>query len=145
MVDVDLDAFLDGCRLSIRDLMEQFGGADAAVAFDADSLSAVDIVDSYLLRLPIREFEAEDWIGLHTDVAAYVTVILLDMYGGTPRARPDAILPRGWEFVIDVRGADGHGRTVAPMSLVYDYLVPVPQRIPRLLEAVQRAAGHGPA
>ncbi|MBC9715727.1 hypothetical protein H9Y04_24595 [Streptomyces sp. TRM66268-LWL] len=145
MVDVDLDEFMRGCRPSVRDLVEQFGGADAAVAFDADPLSAAEIVDDYLLRLPIREFETEDWVGLLTDVGAYLTVVLLDTYAGTPRARPDGAFPRGWEFVIDVRGADGQLRSVSPGALAHQYLVPIPQRIPRLLEAVQRAAGHGSA
>ncbi|MDI3405622.1 hypothetical protein [Streptomyces cavernicola] len=140
---IDIDEFTRDCRPSIRGLVEHLGGEEAAVAFDADPRSAVGVLDDYVLRLPLAEFETEDWVGLHTDLTAFVTVVLLETYGGTCRIRPDDALPSGGELVIDVvgPGPDAEPRTISPISLVYEYLVPVPQRIPRLLEAVERAAG----
>ncbi|EPH40157.1 hypothetical protein ABT390_37370 [Streptomyces aurantiacus] len=137
---IDIDDFMSGCRPAIRGLVEQVGGAEAALEFDADPLSAVGVLDSYVQRLPLGEFEVEDWITLHADLSAFVTVVLLDTYGGTCRARLDDALPTGWELVVDVVGPDTQHRVIAPMSFVYEYLVPVPQRIPRLIEAVGRQA-----
>ncbi|WP_331726334.1 hypothetical protein [Streptomyces sp. NBC_00470] len=42
--------------------------------------------------------------------------------------------------MVDVVGPDGSARVIAPMTLVHEHLVPVPQRLPRLLEAVARQA-----
>ncbi|WP_406314011.1 hypothetical protein [Streptomyces sp. NBC_00118] len=133
---IDIDEFMSGCRPAVRGLVGQFGGAEAALEFDTDPLSAVGVLDGYVQRLPLDEFEAEDWIALHTDLSAFVTVVLLETYGGACRARLDDALPTGWELVVDVVGSDARHRVIAPMSLVYEYLVPVPQRIPRLMEAV---------
>lgn len=96
-----------------------------------------------MLRLPIRELETDDWITLHSDLTAFLMVVLQEIYSATCRARLDGTLPTGWELVIDVVGEDGQQRTIAPWPLVLEHLRPVPQRIPRLLEAVERAAGHG--
>jgi hypothetical protein len=133
---IDIDEFMSGCRPAVRGLVEQFGGGEAALQFDNDPLSAVGVLDGYVQRLPLDEFEAQDWITLHTDLSAFVTVVLLQTYGGACRARLDDALPTGWELVVDVVGSDAQQRVIAPMSLVYEYLVPVPQRIPRLMEAV---------
>jgi hypothetical protein len=101
------------------------------------------VLDDYVQALPLADFEARDWVALHTDLSAFVTVALLDTYGGVCRARLDDALPAGWEVVVDVVGSNAQHRVIAPMSLVYKYLVPVPQRIPRLMEAVDhQAAGR---
>ncbi|MFI6689842.1 hypothetical protein [Streptomyces sp. NPDC050485] len=140
---VDINEFMSGCWPAVRDLVEHLAGEQAAAAFDVDPLSAVEVLDDYVQRLPLDAFEAEDWITLHADLTAFVTVVLMEAYGGTCRARSDEALPTGWELVVDVVSPDGEHRTIAPMGLVYDHLVPVPQRIPRLLEAVaHRAAGQ---
>ncbi|MYW05441.1 hypothetical protein [Streptomyces sp. SID3343] len=103
-------------------------------------LSAVGVLDDYVQRLPLDEFEAEDRITLRSDLSAFVTVVLLETYGGTYRARLDDALPTGWEPVIDVVGPDARHRVIAPGPLVHEYLVPVPQRILRLMEAVGHQA-----
>ncbi|MGW8375196.1 hypothetical protein [Streptomyces sp. ODS28] len=139
---IDIDEFMAGCRPSIRALVEQFGGGEAALAFDADPLSAVGVLDDYVQRLPVGEFEVEDWITLHSDLLAFVMVVLQETYGGICRARLDGSLPTGWEPVVDVVGPDASHRVIAPTPLVREHLVPVPQRVPRLVEAVaRRAAG----
>ncbi|WP_199546333.1 hypothetical protein [Streptomyces sp. N35] len=140
---IDIDEFTRGARPAIRSLIEVYAGGEAAAAFDVDPRSAVDALDEYVMRLPIRELETDDWITLHSDLIAFVTVVLQEIYGATCRARLDDALPTGWEFVIDVVGEDGQQRTIVPWTLVLEHLRPVPQRIPRLLEAVERAAGHG--
>lgn len=137
---IDIDEFMSGCRPAVRGLVEQLGGVEAALEFDADPLSAVGVLDGYVQRLPLDEFEAEDWITLHTDLSAFVTVVLLETYGGTYRARLDDALPTGWELVVDVVGPHAQHRVIAPMSFVYEYLVPVPRRIPRLMDAVAHQA-----
>ncbi|MEU6393615.1 hypothetical protein [Streptomyces sp. NPDC046939] len=139
---IDLDEFMSGYRPAVRGLVRQLGGEAAALAFDADPLSAVSILDAYVQRLPFAEFDAEDWTALHTDLSAFVTVVLLETYEGAYRARQDESLPMGWELVVEVVGPDGQQRVIAPMSLVYEYLVPVPQRIPHLMQAVAHHTGR---
>ncbi|MGP3777133.1 hypothetical protein ACTWJ8_40495 (plasmid) [Streptomyces sp. SDT5-1] len=137
---IDIDAFLSGCLPAVRSWVEQLGGDRAALAFDADPLTAVDLLDRDVQRMPFNEFETDDWIALHTDLTALVLVVLMQTYGGRCRARMDESLPTGWEPVVDVVGPDVEPRVIAPMTLVHEHLVPVPQRLPRLMEAVARQA-----
>ncbi|MFI6688349.1 hypothetical protein [Streptomyces sp. NPDC050485] len=141
---IDIDEFMSGCRPAVRGLVEHVAGEQAAAAFDVDPLNSIEVLDDYVRRLPLDAFEAEDWITLHADLTAFVIVVLMEAYGGTCRARSDETLPTGWELVVDIIGLDGEHRTIAPMGLVYEHLVPVPQRIPRLLEAVAHQATSKP-
>ncbi|MGY0489420.1 hypothetical protein [Streptomyces sp. WG-D5] len=135
---IDIDEFLSGCRPAVRAWVEQLGGTSSALAFDADPLTAVDLLDRDVQRMPVHEFEVDDWIALHTNLTAFVLVVLSQTYGGTCRARMDDALPTGWEPVVDVVGPDTAPRVIAPMTVVHEHLVPVPQRLPRLMAAVAR-------
>ncbi|MGH4035289.1 hypothetical protein ACQB60_41010 [Actinomycetota bacterium Odt1-20B] len=131
-MDIDIESWASGMRPAIRGLVENLGGD--VVAFDSDPLTAVEVLDDFVARLPLDEMETEDWIGLHTDLTAFVSVVLMDKLGGILRAREDASLPAGWEPVIEVMGPDRQVRQVAPVTIVRQNLHPVPQRIPRLIE-----------
>lgn len=111
-------------------------------AFDRDPLTAVSLLDDFVARSPWQEFEEDDWIWLHTQLTAFVAEVLVRVYGGAWKAVVNPAAPRGWTPVVEVLGADGHLRQVDVMSLVYEELHPVPQRIPRLVQRAAELAGQ---
>ncbi|MEV3993594.1 hypothetical protein AB0J57_32320 [Streptomyces sp. NPDC049837] len=139
---MDVDGFARGAGPAIRDMIAALGG-DLQV-FDRDPLTAVPLLDDFVLRSPWAQFEEDDWVWLHTQLTAFVAEVLVRVYGGVWKARTDPGAPLGWVPVIEVLGADGLPRQVPVMAVVYEELHPVPQRIPRLIERAVGLAGHGP-
>lgn len=141
-MDFDIEEWANGARPAIRGMIGSLGGD--VEAFDSDPLSAVALLDDFILRMPWEEFEDDDWVWIHTQLAAFVAECLIHHYGGVWKAVPDPSTPQGWTPVIEVRGNDGLLRHVAPMALVHQELHPVPQRLPHLVERATNLAGHGP-
>jgi hypothetical protein len=111
-------------------------------AFDRDPLSALLLVDDFVLSMPWQQFETDDWIWIHAQLVAYVAEVLIHHYGGTWKAIPAPSPPAGWIPVIEVLGKDRQPRHVAPVDLVHEELHRVPQRILRLIERAVALAGH---
>jgi hypothetical protein len=139
-VDVDIEEWARGARPAIRDMIDGLGGD--VEAFDRDPLTAVPLLDDFVLRIPWREFEEDDWVRLSAQLTAFIAEVLVQRYGGVWKAVSDTSAPRGWMPVIEVLGSDQIPRQVAPTALVHEELHPVPQRIPRLVERAVTLAGH---
>ncbi|ORT57135.1 hypothetical protein BKD26_26415 [Streptomyces sp. CB03238] len=119
-------------------------------AFSRDPLSALPLLDDFVLRMPWQQFEEDDWVWIHAQLVAFVAEVLKHHYAGVWKALPAPATPTGWIPVIEVLGKDQQLRHVVPMSLVHDELHPVPQRVPRLIERAiasqdtARSAGASP-
>ncbi|MFD7341198.1 hypothetical protein ACFV98_35230 [Streptomyces violascens] len=129
---MSFEEWASGSRPAIRDMIGGLGGDLGA--FDADPLSAVDVLDGFIARVPWAQFETDDWAWLHAQLVAYVAEALIHHHGGGWKAVPDASAPDGWRPVIEIPGAGGTVREVDVARLVHQELHPVPQRVPRLVE-----------
>ncbi|MER6571678.1 hypothetical protein ABT288_37275 [Streptomyces sp. NPDC001093] len=141
-MNIDIEEWAKQGRPAIRDMIDALGGDLAA--FDHDPLSAMPLIDDFLLRTPWEQFELDDWVWLHAQLVAFVAEVLIHHYDGTWKAFPAPETPPGWRPVIELLGRDQQLRHVAVVDLVHEELHPVPQRIPRLIERATALAGHGP-
>jgi hypothetical protein len=141
-MDIDMARWESQGRAAISDMIDALGGD--LDAFHRDPLSAVPIMDRFVLRIPWQQFEEDDWLWIHTQLVAFIAEVLKHHYGGVWKRLPAPDTPPGWRPVMEVLGEDRQTRHVALMDLVLEELHPVPQRIPRLIERAVRLAGHAP-
>lgn len=128
----DLAEWAEGGRVAIRGMVESLDGDLAA--FDRDPLTFEPVLDDFVMRLPLDELEEDDWVWLHTQLAAYLAEVLITNRAGRwARA--------GERYVVAVEGRDGTVRHVDPFQLVHEELRPVPQRLVRMLERALGEAG----
>ncbi|MBC6460576.1 hypothetical protein [Actinomadura sp. HBU206391] len=128
----ELDEWAQEAHEAIRDMVESLNGDLAA--FDRDPMTFQHVLDEFVRTLPLGEMEKEDWVWLHTQLAAYLAEVLIRTRDGRWEALPDDRVSSGTRYVVTVTGRDGHVRQVDPFELVHENLLPVPQRIPRILE-----------
>ncbi|MEU5885132.1 hypothetical protein [Spirillospora sp. NPDC047279] len=130
----ELGEWAAGGHEAIRSMVKSLNGDLSA--FDHDPLTFQHLLDDFVRRLPLEELEDDDWVWVHTQLAAYLAEVLIRCRGGHWEKTPEST------YVVVVEGPDGRSRQVDPFKLVDGELRPIPQRVPRLIERALSAAGY---
>ncbi|MCK1814628.1 hypothetical protein MTQ13_10125 [Streptomyces sp. XM4011] len=112
----DLERWAEEGRRTILDIADMLGVS--AETYCGDPLSLVPVLQNYVSRLPLDQFEQSDWITLHTDLMAYTADFLIRKHGARWRVVDDPAAPRGYRYVIEAEGRDGETRTIDPTDVV---------------------------
>ncbi|MFI9507127.1 hypothetical protein [Nocardia sp. NPDC052566] len=111
------------------------------IDLDSDPLAFMATLDEFIAGQDFEHMDDDDWLWLHTMLAAYVAQVFLVEH----HAKWDLITDeRGSNYILIVRGRDGADHFVSPMDIVYDdFGRAMPPEIPRILAAAELAAGIG--
>lgn len=95
-------------------------------------------------RLPLDEFEPDDWVTLHNDLAAYVADVGIREHGASWKVLDDETSPRGFRYVIQGAARDGEAGYVAPFDVVMEEFGNLPIQIARMLANAEVTIGANP-
>lgn len=109
------------------------GGLDLA----ADPLAFLPFLNRFVADQDYDSFEEDDWLYLHTMIAAYVAEVLVRRYGAYWRLRQDS---RGPNYMLVTTGYDGGEYEVSPMDVVYFNLKRVPPDVTYMLASAELTA-----
>jgi hypothetical protein len=122
-------------REALRGLVDMLEVTD--VDLDHDPLRLLAPLDGFVATLNYSELDQDDWVRLHTLLAAYLAQVLIVRYHAHWRATTDQ---RGVNHVLVMTGRDGREHTVSPMDVVYDDLQQLPPAVVRMLATAERTA-----
>ncbi|MFE0721024.1 hypothetical protein ACFW23_08735 [Streptomyces rochei] len=131
----DLQEWIEGERRNILGVADMLG-----VSYDVynrDPMTLIPALQNYVSRAPFDEFEQSDWITLHADLMSYVADYLIQKHGASWSVADDSAAPRGYRFVIEATGRDGHTRRVDPFDVVGKELGSLPIDITRMLASAE--------
>ncbi|MFJ9443748.1 hypothetical protein ACIRRH_18010 [Kitasatospora sp. NPDC101235] len=135
----DLARWAEDARENAADLAEVLG-VDAA-DYAADPLVALPALEDYVSRLPLDEFESEDWFGLHGDLAVYLADVLVRRHDAEWQVVSDSEAPRGFRYLLFARALDGVVRGVDPYDVALDEIQHLPIEVIRMLAHAETALG----
>lgn len=134
-----LAEWASGGNESVYSMAAEFGASRESV--EADPLSILPRWNDFISRLPLDEFDDDDWFWLQSQVAAYLAFVLIRVHGGRWDVVPDEASPDRFVYVVAVTGWDGRERNVDLLDLVYLDLAERPPVVTRMLGNAEVAAG----
>ncbi len=135
----DLSTWASDCRRNFQEILQMLGAPADQVA--ADPFAVVPYLQVYLSELPLREFERDDWVSLHSDLATVLAEYMIRKHGGSWVVRDAPRAPRGFRYVIQVpRPLTGNG-VVDPFEVVAQEFKTPPLEVIRMLAAAELTAG----
>ncbi|HTJ67427.1 MAG TPA: SUKH-4 family immunity protein [Actinospica sp.] len=117
----DLEIWERGRQEALASLMEALEVPEADV--DADPLALLPHLNRLVADQDYDGFDQDDWLYLHSMLAAFIADVLIRKYGATWRLRHDA---RGPNYMLVTRGYDAGEYEVSPMDVVYHGLQDLP-------------------
>lgn len=133
--EADLEDWERGRRTALAGLLQAL---DAQVVdLDADPLSFLPVLDEFLAGQDYSGLDEDDWLWLHTALAAYVAEVLIRKHGAHWRLREDS---RGPNYMLVVTGYDGLEHEVSPMDVVYDDFKDLPPVSMRMIATAELTA-----
>lgn len=112
-----------------------------SVDLDADPTALVPTIDEFVAAQDYSEIDQDDWLWLHTALAAYVAEVLIRKYDARWERRTDG---RGPNYLLVAEIGDGTDHAVSPMDVVHDGLQQTPPAITRMIATAELAAGLVP-
>lgn len=128
----DLEGWERERRAALDGLVHALGrdGIDLA----ADPLAFLPTLDAFVAEQDYGSFDQEDWLWLHTALAAYLAQVLITRHGASWTAATDE---RGINYRLVAQGLDGNEHVVSPMDVVYDDLQNTPPVVMRMLATAE--------
>jgi hypothetical protein len=108
---------------------------------EADPLSVMPYLQSYISELPLNEFETEDWATLHADLVSFLARVMRDRYGASWQVREAPNSPRGYRFVLRATDRQGAVHDVDPFEVVAQEFQRRPIEVARMLATTERTLG----
>ncbi|MER6307911.1 hypothetical protein [Streptomyces sp. NPDC001657] len=115
-----------------------------AEQYEQDALILIGPLQGYVSRLPLDEFEPDDWVTLHNDLAAYVADVGIREHGASWQALDDETSPRGFRYVIQGVAHDGEAGYAEPFDVVMEEFGNLPIQIARMLANAEVTIGANP-
>lgn len=115
-----------------------------AEQYEQDALILIGPLQDYVSRLPLDEFEQDDWVTLHNDLAAYVADVGIREHGASWKVLDDETSPRGFRYVIEGVAHDGEAKHVDPFDVVMEEFGNLPIEIARMLANTEVTIGANP-
>jgi hypothetical protein len=91
---IDMATWESQGRAAIRDMIDALGGD--LDAFQHDPLSALPLMDDFVLRMPWQQFEEDDWVWIHAQLVAFVAEVLQHHHDGVWKRLPAPDTHSGW-------------------------------------------------
>jgi hypothetical protein len=133
--ETELEAWERNRREALTGLMEALDAQD--VDLDADPLAFLPILDEFVAGQDYSELDEDDWLWLHTALAAYVAEVLIRKHDAHWRLREDS---RGPNYMLAATGYDGDEHEVSPMDVVYDDFKELPPVVMRMIATAELTA-----
>ncbi|MBF6357669.1 hypothetical protein IU449_24495 [Nocardia higoensis] len=128
-------------RTALADFLRAIDVSDLNMDIDPASLLAE--LDMFVVGQDFSMMGEEDWLYLHTMLAAYVAQVFIVEFGAEWKLLVDE---RGPNYVLVVRGRDGSEGFFSPLDVVYeDFQRAGPPRLPRMLAAAEEKFAPGPS
>jgi hypothetical protein len=131
----DLERWIEEGRTTILDIADMLGVP--ADTYNSDPLNLVPVLQNYVSRLPLSQFEQSDWVTLHSDLMSYVADFLIRRHGARWLVVDDSTTPRGYRYVIEAEGRDGETRRIDPADVVRAEFDNSPIGITRMLASAE--------
>jgi hypothetical protein len=109
--------------------------------YENDSLILLGPLQEYVSRLPLDQFEQDDWITVHSDLASYLADVLISRHGAAWQSVPDSASPRGFRYLIKAQGLDGSQRYIDPYEVVLEEFRNPPIQIARMIANAEASLG----
>lgn len=113
----------------------------SADSYAEDPLVLLGGLQSYVDRLPLSEFEQDDWITLHSDLVSFLADVLIRRRGADWAVADDSAAPNGFRFVLEAESMDGSTRQIDPYRVVMDEFHNLPLEITRLISNAELQLG----
>ncbi|MFI7094855.1 hypothetical protein [Streptomyces lydicus] len=112
--------------------------------YEQDALILIGPLQDYVSKLPLDEFEQDDWVTLHNDLASYVADVGIREHGASWKVLDDETAPRGFRYVIEGTAPDGEASYVDPFDVVMEEFGNLPIQIARMLANAEVTIGANP-
>lgn len=136
---IDLEGWERERRAALDGLVTALGADMTGI--DAEPLAFLPTLDAFVAEQDYGSFDQEDWLWLHTALAAYLAQVLITLHGAHWTAATDE---RGTNYLLVAPGLDGNEHTVSPMDVVYDDLQNTPPVVMRMLATAELTLGVVP-
>jgi hypothetical protein len=133
--EADLESWERQRQEALAGLMDALGAGH--LELDADSLAFLPYFNRFVADQDYDSFDEDDWLYLHTMLAAYIADVLIRRYSARWRLRHDS---RGPNYMLVATGYDGCEYEVSPMDVVYDGLKSIPLSVTHLLATAELTA-----
>ncbi|MFD9337780.1 hypothetical protein ACFWBF_25780 [Streptomyces sp. NPDC060028] len=131
----DLQEWIEEGHQNIVEVADMLGVTPEI--YSRDPMSLIPVLQDYVSRAPLSEFEQSDWLTLHSDLMSYVADYLIQKHGAQWCVADDPNAPRGYRFVIEATGRDGHSRRIDPADVVMKEFSSLPIEITRMLASAE--------
>jgi hypothetical protein len=131
----DLESWERGRQEALAGLIEalEVGELD----LDADPLALLPHLNRLVADQDYDGLDQDDWLYLHSILAAFIADVLIRKHGARWRLRHDA---RGPNYMLVTCGYDGGEYEVSPMDVVYHGLQDLPPVVTRMLATAELTA-----
>jgi hypothetical protein len=106
-----------------------------------DPASVLPYLQVYVAQLPLADFESQDSVTLHTDLASFVAQVMIVQRGARWTVRPAPSAPRGYRYVLSTSTADGAEHDADPFDIIARELRNRPIEIARILATTELTLG----
>lgn len=106
-----------------------------------DPLVLLAALQSYVDRLPLSEFEQEDWLTLHSDLVSFLADVLIRRRGAAWTVVDDSSAPNGFRFVLTAESPQGDKHQIDPYRVVMEEFQNVPIEVTRLISSAELTLG----
>jgi hypothetical protein len=135
----DVATWASDCRRNFQGLLDMLGVSSQQVA--ADPFTVVPYLQAYLSELPLSQFERDDWVALHSDLATILAEYMIAKHGAQWVVRDAPRSPRGYRYVLQVNGPLTGDGIVDPFEVVAQEFRTPPIEVIRMLAAAELTAG----
>ena len=133
--ETDLERWESQRQVALAGFMDALGADE--LDLDADPLAFLPYLNRFVAVQDYDGFDEDDWLYLHSMLAAYIADVLIRKYGASWRLRHDS---RGPNHVLAAIGYDGHEHEVAPLDVVYVGLRTIPPEPTHMLANAELTA-----
>ncbi|MFC5924257.1 hypothetical protein [Micromonospora vulcania] len=112
-----------------------------AQALAGDPFALVPYLQAYLSELPLSQFEQDDWVTLHTDLASFLAEFMIRNHAASWVVREAPNSPRGFRYVLAVDQPVAGAGVVDPFEVVATEIRALPIEVTRMIANAELTAG----
>ena len=128
-----------GGRESFFSMAEELGVSHDIA--ESNPLRLLGFWDDFVLRLPLDEFDDDDWFWLQSQISAFIAYTLIKVHGGRWDVIADASISSGFKYVLRVTGWDNEEHGVDVFELTHKGLRYRPPVVTQMMGEAEVAAG----
>jgi len=106
----------------------------------SNPLRLLEFWDDFLLRLPLEDFDDDDWFWLQSQIAAFISYAFIANHDARWKVVGDTSIRSGFKYVLGVTGWDGQQHEFDVLKLVYNGLQQRPPAVTQMIADAEVAA-----